>query len=99
MLDLTAVPNIKYQSHVPIIVDPSHAIGRPELIPAMACAAVTAGADGMHIEVHSCPEAALCDGPQALLPRQYACLMDKLRRLAEFPGLKIDAGPKGSAAA
>jgi 3-deoxy-7-phosphoheptulonate synthase len=98
MLDLTAVPNIKQQSHLPIIVDPSHAIGRPELIPAMASAAVTAGADGVHIEVHSCPEQALCDGPQALLPSQYVLLMDKLRRLADFHGLTIDAGPQGSAA-
>ena len=68
MLDLSAVPNVKGQSHLPIIVDPSHATGRPDLIPSMACAAVAAGADGVHIEVHSCPEKALSDGPQALLP-------------------------------
>jgi 3-deoxy-D-arabino-heptulosonate 7-phosphate (DAHP) synthase len=68
MLDPSAVPNVKGQSHLPIIVDPSHATGRPDLIPSMAKAAIAAGADGVHIEVHSCPEKALSDGPQALLP-------------------------------
>ena len=82
MLDMSAVPNVKVQSHLPIIVDPSHATGRPDLIPAMARAAVAAGADGVHIEVHSCPEKALSDGPQALLPAQYKSLMADLRRLA-----------------
>jgi 3-deoxy-7-phosphoheptulonate synthase len=82
MLDMSAVPNIKGQSHLPIIVDPSHATGRPDLIPPMARAAVAAGADGVHVEVHSCPEKALSDGPQALLPDQYAGLMGDLRRLA-----------------
>jgi 3-deoxy-7-phosphoheptulonate synthase len=89
MLDLSAVPNVKGQSHLPIIVDPSHATGRPDLIPAMARAAVACGADGVHIEVHSCPEKALSDGPQALLPRQYAVLMDDLRLLADVLGKTI----------
>src|SRR5207237_747126 len=56
MLDMSAVPNVKGMSHLPIIVDPSHATGRPDLIPSMALASVAAGADGVHIEVHSCPE-------------------------------------------
>jgi 3-deoxy-7-phosphoheptulonate synthase len=86
MLDLSAVPNVKGQSHLPIIVDPSHATGRPDLIPSMACAAVAAGADGVHVEVHSCPEKALSDGPQALLPHKYADLTQRLRRLAELVG-------------
>jgi 3-deoxy-7-phosphoheptulonate synthase len=86
MLDMSAVPNVKGMSHLPIIVDPSHATGRPDLIPAMACASVAAGADGVHIEVHSCPEKALSDGPQALLPKQYAELMDRIRRIAEVMG-------------
>jgi 3-deoxy-7-phosphoheptulonate synthase len=90
MLDLSAVPNVKGQSHLPIIVDPSHATGRPDLIPAMARAAVAAGADGVHIEVHSCPEKALSDGPQALLPDQYSNLMQDLRRLAEAMGKVMD---------
>jgi 3-deoxy-7-phosphoheptulonate synthase len=86
MLDMSAVPNVQLQSHLPIIVDPSHATGRPDLIPAMARASVAGGADGVHIEVHSCPEKALSDGPQALLPKQYDALMRDLRRLAEVMG-------------
>ena len=89
MLDMSAVPNVKGQSHLPIIVDPSHATGRPDLIPSMARAAIAAGADGVHIEVHSCPEKALSDGPQALLPAQYAALFRDLRRLAEVMGRTI----------
>jgi 3-deoxy-7-phosphoheptulonate synthase len=86
MLDLSAVPNVKGQSHLPIIVDPSHATGRPDLIPAMARAAVAAGADGVHIEVHNCPEKALSDGPQALLPPQYAKVVEEMRQLASVLG-------------
>lgn len=86
MLDMSAVPNVKGMSHLPIIVDPSHATGRPDLIPSMALAAVAAGADGVHIEVHSCPEKALSDGPQALLPPKYAALMQQIRKLAELFG-------------
>jgi 3-deoxy-7-phosphoheptulonate synthase len=82
MLDLSAVPNVKGQSHLPIIVDPSHATGRPDLIPSMCRASVAAGADGVHVEVHNCPEKALSDGPQALLPHQFLDLMGDLRRLA-----------------
>jgi 3-deoxy-7-phosphoheptulonate synthase len=89
-LDLSMVPNAKCLSHLPIVVDPSHATGRPELIPAMAKASVASGADGVHIEVHTCPEKALSDGPQALLPDQYARLMAELRRLAELLGKSID---------
>ncbi len=90
-LDLSIVPNIQGQSHLPIIVDPSHATGRPELIPAMARAAIAAGSDGIHIEVHSCPEQALSDGPQALVPDQFDRLMDEIRRLAKLLGRSIDA--------
>lgn len=89
-LDLSMVPNAKCLSHLPIVVDPSHATGRPELIPAMARASVAAGADGVHVEVHTCPEKAFSDGPQALLPDQYARLMVELRRLAELLGKSID---------
>jgi len=90
-LDLSIVPNAKGLSHLPIIVDPSHATGRRDLIPAMARAGVAAGSDGIHIEVHSCPEKALSDGPQALLPSQYATLMQELRQLANVLGKSIDA--------
>src|SRR5438105_1206737 len=86
MLDMSAVPNVKGLSHLPIIVDPSHATGRPDLIPSMARASIAAGADGVHIEVHSCPEKALSDGPQALLPDQYDALVRDMRRLAEVMG-------------
>ena len=86
MLDMSAVPNVKGMSHLPIIVDPSHATGRPDLIPAMALASIAAGADGVHIEVHSCPEKALSDGPQALLPPKYAEVMKQIRKLADLFG-------------
>ncbi len=86
MLDLSAVPNVKGQSHLPIIVDPSHATGRPDLIPSMCRASVAAGADGVHVEVHNCPEKALSDGPQALLPHQFLDLMGDLKRLADALG-------------
>src|SRR5262245_32440976 len=89
MLDISSVPNVKGQSHLPIIVDPSHATGRPDLIPSMAKAAIAAGADGVHIEVHSCPEKALSDGPQALLPDQYAAVFADMRRLADLLGRRI----------
>lgn len=84
LLDLSMVPNSKGCSHLPIVVDPSHATGRPDLIPSMALAAVAAGADGIHIEVHSCPEKAMSDGPQALLPGQFNELAEQIRSLASF---------------
>ncbi len=84
LLDLSMVPNVKTTSHLPVIVDPSHATGRPDLIPAMSLAAVAAGADGVHIEVHSCPEKAMSDGPQALLPDQYVEVMTQIRQLADL---------------
>jgi 3-deoxy-7-phosphoheptulonate synthase len=89
--DVAAVPQIHKLSHLPIIVDPSHATGRPELIPACALAGVAAGADGVHIEVHDRPEEAMSDGPQALLPKQYAELMDQIRKVAAAVGTHIDS--------
>jgi len=89
LFDVAAVPCIRALSHLPIIVDPSHATGRPDLIPACALAGVAAGADGVHIEVHDCPEKALSDGPQALLPRQYAELAEKIRAIANLLGKEI----------
>ena len=93
LYDVAAVPLVKGLSHLPIIVDPSHATGRPDLIPACALAGVAAGADGVHIEVHDCPEKAKSDGPQALLPKQYAELADQIRRLAELFGRRISPAP------
>jgi 3-deoxy-7-phosphoheptulonate synthase len=84
LFDVAAVPAAKGLSHLPIIVDPSHATGRPDLIPACALAGVAAGADGVHIEVHNCPEKAMSDGPQALLPGQYAEVAARIRELAKL---------------
>jgi len=84
VFDVSAVPNVKGLSHLPIIVDPSHATGRPDLIPPCALAGVAAGADGVHIEVHNSPEDAKSDGPQALLPEQYQNIADQIRKLAKL---------------
>ena len=94
LLDLAAVPNVKGLSHLPIIVDPSHATGRPDLIPSMALASIAAGADGVHIEVHNCPEKAMSDGPQALLPDQYAEVVQQMQALAKVLGKTIPAAGK-----
>lgn len=83
LYDVAAVAAVKQLSHLPIIVDPSHATGRPDLIPACALAGVAAGADGVHIEVHDCPEEARSDGPQALLPDQYRALAARIRAVAD----------------
>ncbi|MGZ5477190.1 MAG: 3-deoxy-7-phosphoheptulonate synthase, partial [Thermoanaerobaculia bacterium] len=72
-------PVVQKLSHLPIIVDPSHATGRRDKVMPMARAAVAAGADGLLIEVHVEPEKALCDGPQSLYPEQFVELMDELR--------------------
>ncbi len=82
LFDVAAVAVVKQLSHLPIIVDPSHATGRPDLIPACSLAGVAAGADGVHIEVHNCPEEAKSDGAQALLPEQFAEVADQIKRLA-----------------
>lgn len=82
LYDIASVAVVKGLSHLPIIVDPSHATGRPDLIPPCALAGIAVGADGVHIEVHDCPEKAKSDGPQALLPEQYAELCDQIRKLA-----------------
>jgi 3-deoxy-7-phosphoheptulonate synthase len=84
LYDVASVALVKRLSHLPMIVDPSHATGRPELIPPCALAGLAVGADGVHIEVHDCPEEAKSDGPQALLPAQYDELMGQMRKLAEL---------------
>lgn len=94
LFDVAAVPAIHRLSHLPIIVDPSHATGRPDLIPACALAGVAAGADGVHIEVHDCPEVAKSDGPQALLPSQYDELAKQIKSLAELFGKTISPLPE-----
>lgn len=82
-LDLAVVPLVKRISHLPVIVDPSHATGRRELIPHMARAAVAAGADGIIVEVHPNPDEAMSDGPQSLRPEEFAGLMEGLRAVAD----------------
>lgn len=87
-LDLSCVPLMKELTHLPIIVDPSHASGISRLVAPMSMAAVAAGTDGLIIEVHNDPPHALCDGAQSLRPDQFAELVDKLRRLLPIVGKK-----------
>ncbi len=88
-LDLSAVLAVKKQSHLPVVVDPSHACGKAWMVERMALAAVAAGADGLLIEVHNDPAHALCDGAQSITPDQFAALMDKLRVLAPAVGREL----------
>ena len=81
-LDLSAVLAVKAQSHLPVVVDPSHACGKAWMVERMAMAAVAAGADGLIIEVHNDPPHALCDGAQSVTPDQFGSIMDKLRAVA-----------------
>lgn len=92
-LDLSSVPVIKELSHLPVFVDPSHASGRRSLIPSLAFAAVAAGADGLMIEVHTCPDKAQCDGPQAMVPEDFREMISTISKLAEVLGKKL-ATPK-----
>jgi 3-deoxy-7-phosphoheptulonate synthase len=88
-LDISAVPMVRQESHLPVIVDPSHAVGRKALVAPLARAAVAAGADGVMIDVHPDPESALCDGPQALLPSELIELAADLKRLAAVMGREM----------
>ena len=88
-LDLSAVLAVKQQSHLPVIVDPSHATGKAWMVPAMAKAAIAAGADGLIIEVHNDPPHALCDGAQSILPEEFDRLMQEMRPLAQCLGREI----------
>jgi len=89
ILDLCAIPVIKHLSHLPVIVDPSHAIGKWRFVPAMARASLAAGADGLLIEVHPNPQEALCDGPQSLTPKNFIALMNDLRKMTAMTGKKL----------
>lgn len=97
LFDVAAVPVVHGLSHLPIIVDPSHATGRPDLIPSCAMAGLAAGADGVHIEVHDCPEEAKSDGPQALLPDQYRELIGQMNKLAQLLNKTISLVPEKTA--
>ena len=88
-LDLSAVPMLKHVTHLPVIVDPSHGTGVRWMVPAMAKAAVAAGADGLIMEVHYNPEEALCDGEQSLSHDEFENLMSELPKIAEAVGRQI----------
>ena len=88
-LDLSSIPVLKKLTHLPVIVDPSHAAGRKDLIPALACAAIAVGADGLLVEVHDDPKNAKCDGMQALLPSEWCELVEQLKKIALAIGRAI----------
>jgi len=88
-LDLSCVPMVHQLSHLPVVVDPSHAVGIRDKVPPMACAAVAAGADALIIEVHPHPETALSDGAQSLYPQQFAELVIRLRGVAQAVGRSL----------
>ena len=91
-LDLTAIPVLRNLTHLPIIIDPSHATGIREKVSPMARAAIAAGADGLMIEVHHEPDKALSDGPQSLYPLQFGQLMRDLYVIAPVVGKQLDFG-------
>ncbi|MDH3807726.1 MAG: 3-deoxy-7-phosphoheptulonate synthase, partial [Desulfuromonadales bacterium] len=88
-LDISAVPVLQEQTHLPIIIDPSHATGHASLVPSMCYAAVAAGADGLIVEVHPHPEVAASDGPQSLRPADFQLMMTKLAEFAKVVGKKL----------
>jgi 3-deoxy-7-phosphoheptulonate synthase len=90
-LDLLAVPVLRELTHLPVIVDPSHAAGKRSLVEPMSLAAAAAGADGIIVEVHPCPEEAVCDGPQALVADDFADYLRRVEAVAELAGKTLAA--------
>ena len=88
-VDISAIPVVKELSHLPIIVDPSHAAGSWKYVPAISKGAIAAGADGLLIEVHPDPACALCDGNQSLKPSKFTKLMQELEPVARAVGRKL----------
>jgi 3-deoxy-7-phosphoheptulonate synthase len=88
-LDVSAIPVIQERSHLPVFIDPSHAAGKRDLVPPLALAGIAAGAQGAIVEVHSCPDRALCDGPQAVLPNHFRKLMEQIKQIAEIIGHRV----------
>lgn len=88
-LDISAIPLLKQQSHLPVVIDPSHAAGIAWMVNPLAKAAIAAGADGLMIEVHNDPKNALCDGAQSLIPAQFDELMQDVKRRAAFEGKRM----------
>ncbi len=89
-LDISAVPLLKHQSHLPVIIDPSHAAGIAWMVEPLSKAAIAAGADGLMIEVHNNPKAALCDGAQSLTPGQFDSVMGQIAARTAFEGKKLE---------
>ena len=98
-LDLSIVPAVHHLSHLPILVDPSHATGKRESVLPMARAAVASGADGILVEVHHQPDKALSDGPQSIYPSQFATMMDEIQQIAPVVGRNLPRGIHLEAAA
>ena len=88
-LDLLAIPALRELSHLPVIVDPSHAAGRRDWVQPMSLAAAAAGADGIIVEVHNEPDEAICDGPQAIATERFADYAEQLRVVAEIAGKEL----------
>jgi 3-deoxy-7-phosphoheptulonate synthase len=91
-LDLSIIPAIRRLSHLPILVDPSHATGKRDSVLPMSRAAIASGADGILVEVHNQPDKALSDGPQSLYPDQFARMMDELEQIAPVVGRSLPRG-------
>jgi len=89
LLDVSAVPAVRERSHLPVIIDPSHAAGVRAKVPALARAGLAVGADGLMIEIHPHPDIAVSDGPQALLPDQFLVLVEELHRIARAMGKRF----------
>ena len=89
-LDISAVPMLRRLTHLPIVIDPSHAAGMSWMVESLSMAAIAAGADGLMIEVHNSPETALSDGAQSLTPAQFDALMQKVTKTVEFFGKTMD---------
>ena len=88
-LDIGAIPVLKQETHLPVIVDPSHAAGRKELVAPLARAAVAAGADGVMVEAHPAPEEALCDASQLIPVAEFSAFADEIRAFASLAGKVI----------
>jgi 3-deoxy-7-phosphoheptulonate synthase len=97
-LDLSAIPVLKELTHLPIIVDPSHAAGKSNLVSPLAWAAVAAGADGLLVEMHPEPEKALCDGEQCLNPETFKIMTSQLRQIVAALGRELHSYPESTPA-
>jgi 3-deoxy-7-phosphoheptulonate synthase len=98
-LDLMAIPVLKQMTHLPVIVDPSHAAGRRELVLPLSLAAAAAGADGIIVEVHPRPEEAICDGPQQLVAAEFAGYVEQVAAAAALHGKTLHTATRLAAAA